>query len=344
MGGREMASVAPLGGPTITVVLKPEDEHPKRSKRVAAGSQGSASGPPALDDILDRYGASLTPLFEHAQPRSPSPNASPTLRPRPPLPRSHLMPRPATPLARFQKINLDALVSAAKLQELAKDLKAADRVESAYVTPPGVVPLGFKPRPRSKVVPPPVTPDFVPRQLYHKAAPIGFDTRWAATLPGGRGTGVTIIDCEWGWVREHESLARNFKEIIGENDAKDPDHGTAVVGVLVGDRNPGGITGIAPAAIIKAYSFGLSQGHAKYVSQDTAPVIQKAAASLKEGDVLLLEIHRPDPATPPDEREQLGYLPVEWWPEDFAAIKQATDNGIIVIEAAGNGFQDLDGD
>jgi hypothetical protein len=231
-------------------------------------------------------------------------------------------------------------MSADKLQELANKLKTAERVEAAYVTLPGVVPLGFKPRPRSKVIPPPVTPDFAPRQLYHKAAPIGFDARWAATLPGGRGAGVTIIDCEWGWQKEHESLARNFKDLVGENNASHTDHGTAVVGVLAGDRNPGGITGIAPAAIIKAYAFGLS----KYQPQDPAPVIQKAAQSLQEGDVLLLDIHRPGPNTPKTANYdgQVGYLPVEWWPEDFAAIKQATDNGIVVIEAAGNGYQNLD--
>jgi hypothetical protein len=33
---------------------------------------------------------------------------------------------------------------------------------------------------------------------------------------------------------------------------------------------------------------------------------------------------------------------VEWWPDDFAAILNATSRGIIVVEAAGNGAEDLD--
>ena len=33
---------------------------------------------------------------------------------------------------------------------------------------------------------------------------------------------------------------------------------------------------------------------------------------------------------------------MEWWPDDFAAILNATSRGIIVVEAAGNGAENLD--
>jgi subtilisin family serine protease len=36
------------------------------------------------------------------------------------------------------------------------------------------------------------------------------------------------------------------------------------------------------------------------------------------------------------------YLPVEFWDDNYDAIKVATDRGIIVIEAAGNGGENLD--
>ena len=54
-------------------------------------------------------------------------------------------------------------------------------------------------------------------------------------------------------------------------------------------------------------------------------------------------MHRPGPrfnfARAHDQR---GYIAVEWWPDDFAAILNATSRGIIVVEAAGNGAENLD--
>src|SRR4029453_17689713 len=39
---------------------------------------------------------------------------------------------------------------------------------------------------------------------------------------------------------------------------------------------------------------------------------------------------------------QLGFIAIEWWPDDFAAIKYAVAKGIVVVEAAGNGAENLD--
>lgn len=38
----------------------------------------------------------------------------------------------------------------------------------------------------------------------------------------------------------------------------------------------------------------------------------------------------------------MGYICVEWWPCDLLAIQYATQKGVIVVEAAGNGSEDLD--
>ena len=46
---------------------------------------------------------------------------------------------------------------------------------------------------------------------------------------------------------------------------------------------------------------------------------------------------------PADVRQgQRGFIAIEWWPDDFAAIRYAVNRGIIVVEAAGNGSNDLD--
>ena len=56
---------------------------------------------------------------------------------------------------------------------------------------------------------------------------------------------------------------------------------------------------------------------------------------MKSGDVLLLEAQTTSST-------MSGYLPVEVEQATFDAIQYATSNGIIVVEAGGNGSNDLD--
>jgi subtilisin family serine protease len=64
---------------------------------------------------------------------------------------------------------------------------------------------------------------------------------------------------------------------------------------------------------------------------------------LRAGDILLLEMHRPGPRYGYANRDdQLGFIPVEWWEDDFLAIQYATAKGIVVVEAGGNGSESLD--
>ena len=69
-------------------------------------------------------------------------------------------------------------------------------------------------------------------------------------------------------------------------------------------------------------------------------VIRQAADKLGPGDIILLEIHRQGPGA--SGAGQDGYIAIEWWPDDFDAIRYATNKGIIVVEAAGNGARNLD--
>ncbi|MFF2083357.1 S8 family serine peptidase [Nocardia sp. NPDC058176] len=223
------------------------------------------------------------------------------------------------------------------LDELADRLRADDTVAAAYVKPAAEPPLA--PLAENTIAPeaPAVTPDFRSRQGYLESAPHGIDAVWAHTQPGGLGTGVRVIDVEGAWRFTHEDLRQNQGGVIGGSSSPDlgwRNHGTAVAGEISGDVNEFGITGIAPDAHIRAISiFGIG----------SAAAIRSAADALDPGDIVLIELHRPGPrydyrATP----DQRGYIAVEWWPDDFAAIRYATGRGIIVVEAAGNGGENLD--
>jgi len=225
-----------------------------------------------------------------------------------------------------------------RLDELAEELRGQPLVEAAYVKPPAelahATPVAAM-EALNNMQPlvqdaPPVTADFTARQGYLDVAPGGIDARYAWTRPGGSGAGVRVIDLEWGWRFSHEDLIQNQGGIVGGTGSTDTNHGTAVLGEISGDRNSSGITGIAPDAHISAVAF----------SMPTAAAIRLAADRLGPGDIMLLEIHRAGPRA--TGVGQQGYIAVEWWPDDFAAIRYATSRGVIVVEAAGNGAQNLD--
>jgi hypothetical protein len=226
-----------------------------------------------------------------------------------------------------------------RLDDLAAALAEADPVEAAYVKPPASPASLFEDLAPLSEDAPPVTPDFTGRQGYLDAAPGGVDARWAWTQAGGRGSNVNIIDVEGAWRFTHEDLVQHQGGVVGGTQSTDirwRNHGTAVVGVYGGDGNAFGVTGISPDAVTTAFSiFG--------TGNSSSAAIRGAASRMRAGDILLIELHRPGPRHAFASRDdQRGYIAVEWWPDDFAAILFATGRGVIVVEAAGNGAENLD--
>ncbi|MFH1356390.1 MAG: S8 family serine peptidase, partial [bacterium] len=181
----------------------------------------------------------------------------------------------------------------------------------------------------------PTTPDYESMQGYlFSTASNGIDASYAWTIPGGTGADVSIIDLENGWNLNHEDLPLGISLLYGTN-STDNDHGTSVAGVLVAIDDGNGVTGIVPDA-----TFNVVSWH----SNSAATAIDQAANNLTAGDLMILEGHivGPSGTGPCISTDQDGCVPMEWNPAIFTAIQTATASGIIVIEAAGNGGNDLD--
>ena len=278
-----------------------------------------------LEKILASADAALTPLFGETEDRLRAISAA-------------MAAEPGAPPA---DLSVYYLVQApeGRLDELAEQLADQEMIEAAYVKPaaePAATADLNEMLPSTEDAPP-VTPDFTARQIYLNAAPAGVDARFAWTVGGGSGAGIRIIDIEGAWRFTHEDLLQNHGGVIGGTQSADigwRNHGTAVIGEFGGDRNNFGVTGICPDANTRAISiFGLG----------SAAAIRQAAMALSPGDIILIELHRPGPRfnfqSRPDQR---GFIAIEWWPDDFAAIQFATQRGVIVVEAAGNGAENLD--
>lgn len=225
--------------------------------------------------------------------------------------------RQAPDLASWYRLVLPAGAdTAAALAELL----GLPEVSDAYVAPVAVRP--------------PATPNFTPNQNnYFGAAPSGTENVYARSLAGGRGAGIRLIDIEYDWYYNHEDLGLSVANVIagtpfagfGNN------HGTAVLGVLVARDNGFGVTGGAPDAIIRLAS--------PYFGGDYRPADAIAAASnyADPGDVILLEQQANGPASGSSD-----FVPLEWITSVYDAIRVATQAGRVVVEAAGNGNQNLD--
>ena len=231
------------------------------------------------------------------------------------------------------------------LEELASRFRALELVDYAYVEPPVDLPVVRPETARNAISPPSITPDFSPRQGYLDAAPGGIDARFAWTVPGGTGLGVNIIDIEGAWQLTHEDLLANQGGLISGvqiNALNNRNHGTAVLGVMGADNNGFGTIGICPDANTRVVSHGAGVSF----PSDVAAAIGVATNALASGDIILIEAHSPGPRfnfTPVSPGSQLGFVAMQYWPEVYAAITfAAVVRNIIVVEAGGNGAEDLD--
>lgn len=220
-----------------------------------------------------------------------------------------------------------SVTESAEAETLINQLNALSEVEIAYLAPVPEVAGSFEAS----------TNDFTGQQAYLRPAPDGVDADFAHTISGGDGAGVKVIDVEGGWLVSHEDIVGNppFVTLGGQiADQSWRNHGTAVIGEIMGVDNGFGITGIAP---------GVQWGYSSIASQSTAGALTSAGNNLDPGDVVLIELHAPGPHYNFESRDdQLGYVCMEYWQANFDAISSLSAAGIIVCEAAGNGSENYD--
>ncbi|MDX2030661.1 MAG: S8 family serine peptidase [Blastocatellia bacterium] len=169
------------------------------------------------------------------------------------------------------------------------------------------------------------------QQRYLRPAPEGIDVEplWRA---GGTGAGMRLVDLEQNWGLSHRDLPASIGRLPGAF-RYDASHGTSVLGILVAADNREFCLGIAPGAAASVISEYRTVQSAQPNPADAITVALRN--TLRFGDILLLETqyHRQSDRS--------------LWPSetDLAVrrvIETAVRRGIVVIEAAGNGGNDLD--
>jgi serine protease len=206
-----------------------------------------------------------------------------------------------------------------KPEEVAEELAGWDGVERSYAEG-GPVP------------PPVVAPADDPRQVnqgYQDSAPSGIDAEYAWGFAGGDGQGIGFVDLEQGWTLNHEDLAGAGVTLVSGVSNAYMSHGTSVLGEVVAVDNTLGCVGIAPGASARVCSEWRTAS-----SFNRVDAILDAIAAMSFGDVMLLEMQA--------SYGGFSLVPAEAEPAVFDVIRLATALGVVVIEAAANGANDLD--
>jgi hypothetical protein len=189
-------------------------------------------------------------------------------------------------------------------------------------------------------MPAPLPGEFQANQGYLNAATAGVDAvgTWDAPF-NAIGAGVRICDLEYSWNFAHQDLPPvTFLGPPLIDPFNDTNHGTAVLGEMGSLNNGWGTTGIAYGATFYVAATNTTSGFS------VGNAILTALGTLTAGDMILIEQQTAGPNyTGIPSGTQFGLIPVEWVGSTYNAIVTAVGNGVTVIEAAGNGSQNLDG-
>jgi len=211
------------------------------------------------------------------------------------------------------------LDSSANSEQFINDLNKLDIIEIAFAEPRYFVDYDDIE---------PETPDLTEHQGYLYNAPEGINAPVAWEFPGGTGEGVRIIDMEIQvYFSDHEDLSPPF--YLSPDGARFGGHATSTVGILNAGHNGYGLDGICPDAEIGSFAM---EPH-PHDFPNLADQINVMSDTLDIGGIIVVVAGY---------RIEGGLGLIELRPSIFDAIENASANGIIFVEAAGNDFSDLD--
>lgn len=180
-----------------------------------------------------------------------------------------------------------------------------------------------------------VTPDLENLQTYLNDNP-GINAKYAWSR-GITGQNIRVRDVEYGFYKTHEMLANQnsiqlepgYSPNSGLSGNNYRDHGTAVVSILGSVKDNIGLTGAAyNTSEIKGYMEWTTLGY------NRASAVSRSINASQAGDIILYEMQTGG--------KNGEYCPAEYDKVIWDLTKAATDSGIIIIAAAGNGNQNLD--
>lgn len=213
-----------------------------------------------------------------------------------------------------------------RMMALALSLEKLDNVEYCSLMPLDPV------KPPQDIAP--LTPNFIEEQSY--ITDYGVDMAYAWEL-GFTGQGVNIRDVEFGINMEHEEFnERNVSigagMIISDQATVEyTEHGTGVFGVMYADKEGDyGVSGLAYGA----NEMVLFPEYEQFAGYNRVNAVTQAIFSSTEGEIILYELQATG--------AQGDYGPAEYERPVWDLTKAATDAGIVIIAAAGNGNENLD--
>lgn len=181
---------------------------------------------------------------------------------------------------------------------------------------------------------PPATPTFEADQTFLFDNPgLNVKTLWNR---GIWGDGIVLNDVEYGLNSKHEDIAGlKIKRVSPYGIPKELtyayyEHGTAALGISAAGDNGYGTKGMA-------FNLKKAQLFPEWTSNgiDRVDAILRAIDSTERGHVMLLEMQT---------YGNTDFCPAEFEQAVWDATKAASELGIIVVAAAGNGNEDLDSD
>lgn len=180
---------------------------------------------------------------------------------------------------------------------------------------------------------PPATPLLTNEQNYMTDYGVNMTYAWEQGLTGAN---MRIRDLEGNVNPEHEEFnERNVYHVDGltvHPQYTDHTHGTGVFGVMYADPGDYGVTGLCYGAeeMVMYPVITLEEWY------NVPYTLSHCLENSTEGDFIIYELQTPGA------NEEEGYCPIEYELPVWDLTKAATDSGMIVIAAAGNGDQNLD--